>query len=169
MALIDVNGPGTVPLGIFMLFFFAVILFLPYFHFWSVLPKLQASSGKIGEALRAMQRQLYWCYIEMLLALRCTLRLKAKQGAFAAPIGEAQRIGSPNKKFSQIFFIRCASPTGGVQIALPIVWAQHKGNKRIGKSRTSICCASPIVIEIACLFRCTDQKRNFVQCKTTAN
>jgi hypothetical protein len=38
------------------------------------------------------------------LALRRHLRLKAKRGAFAAPIGEAQRIRSANKKFSQIFF-----------------------------------------------------------------
>jgi Na+-driven multidrug efflux pump len=52
----------------------------------------------------------------------------------------------------RIFFIRCASPTGGVQIAAPIVLAQHKGNKRIGEARTSIRHALPIIIEIACLF-----------------
>jgi hypothetical protein len=38
------------------------------------------------------------------LALRYTLRLKAKQGAFTAPIGKAERICSANYKFSQIFF-----------------------------------------------------------------
>ncbi len=36
------------------------------------------------------------------------------------------------------FFIRCASPTGGVQIAAAIVLAQLKGNERIGEERTPI-------------------------------
>jgi hypothetical protein len=39
----------------------------------------------------------------MLLALRRSLRLKAKRCAFAAPKGEARRIRSANKKFSRIF------------------------------------------------------------------
>jgi hypothetical protein len=38
------------------------------------------------------------------LALHRSLRLKAKQGAFAAPIGEARQIRSANKKFSRFFF-----------------------------------------------------------------
>jgi hypothetical protein len=53
------------------------------------------------------------CYIESLLALRCSLRLKAKQGAFAMPIGEAWHIRSANKLFSGFLFIRCASPFSG--------------------------------------------------------
>jgi hypothetical protein len=36
MVLIDVYGPGTVALGIFMSFYFVFILFLPYFRFRSV-------------------------------------------------------------------------------------------------------------------------------------
>ncbi len=36
----DVYEPRTVALGIFMSFYFAFILFLPYFRFRSVLPKL---------------------------------------------------------------------------------------------------------------------------------
>jgi hypothetical protein len=46
----DVYGPVTVALGIFMSFYFVFILLLPFFRFWSVLPNLLASSGKIGEA-----------------------------------------------------------------------------------------------------------------------
>ncbi len=40
MVLIDVYGPGTVALAVFMSFYFVFILFLPYFRFWSVLPNL---------------------------------------------------------------------------------------------------------------------------------
>jgi hypothetical protein len=53
MVLIDVYGPGTVALGVLLSFYFAVFLFVSYFHFWSVLPNLQASFGKMGEALVA--------------------------------------------------------------------------------------------------------------------
>ncbi len=54
---------------------------------------------------------------------------------FAAPtrIGEAGRIRSANMKFSRIFFyVRCASPIGGIKLAAPIVSAQHQENERIG-------------------------------------
>jgi hypothetical protein len=67
----------------------------------------------------------------------------------AALKGEAGRICSANKKFSRIFYVRCASPIGGARIAGPIVLALHKENKRIGEARTTIRSASPIVIEIA--------------------
>jgi hypothetical protein len=68
----------------------------------------------------------------------------------AAPIGEAGRICSANMKFSQIFFyVRCASPIGGVRIVAPKVLAQHKKNERIGKTQLTIRSTSPIVIEIA--------------------
>jgi hypothetical protein len=67
----------------------------------------------------------------------------------AAPIGEAGQIRSANMKFSRIFYVRCASPLGGVQIVTPIVLAQHKKNERIGKARLTVRSTSPIVIEIA--------------------
>jgi hypothetical protein len=67
----------------------------------------------------------------------------------AAPIGEAGRIRSANTNFLQIFYVRCASPIGGIRIAGPIVLVQHKENERIGKARETIPSASPIVIEIA--------------------
>jgi hypothetical protein len=73
-------------------------------------------------------------------------------------IGEAGHIHSTNKKFSRIFFIRCASPNGGVQIAGQIVLAQHKRNQSIGEAWTTVRSASPIVIEIAYLFCRTDRK-----------
>ncbi len=63
-------------------------------------------------------------------------------------IGEAGNTAGNNEKFSLVFFIRCASPIGGVQIAGPIVLAQHKGNRRIGEAQTPIRCALPIVTEI---------------------
>jgi hypothetical protein len=77
-----------------------------------------------------------------------TLRLWAKQGIFAAHIGEAGQICSANNKFSRIFFC-CASPIGGVQITGLIVLAKLKRNERIGEAQTTIRSASHIVIEIA--------------------
>ena len=145
MVLIEAQGPRTVALGILLSFYLDFILVFPYFRFRSVLPNLQASSGKLSEALRATQRQLYWRYIESLLALRRFLRLKAKRGAFAAPIGE---FAAPIITFSWIFHICHASPISGVRIVAPIVLAQHKDNERIGKARTTIRSTSPIVIEI---------------------
>jgi hypothetical protein len=38
------------------------------------------------------------------LALRRSLRLKAKWGTFAALIGEARQIRGANERFSRIFF-----------------------------------------------------------------
>jgi hypothetical protein len=66
-----------------------------------------------------------------------------------ALIGEAGRIRSAIKKFSWIFFIRCASPIGRVRIAAQIVLVQLKRNERIGKAQITVRSASPIVIEIA--------------------
>jgi hypothetical protein len=65
----------------------------------------------------------------------------------AAPIGEAGQIRSANMKFRRFFYVRCASPIGGIQIAAPIVSAQHKENKRIVKARETIRSSLPIVIE----------------------
>jgi hypothetical protein len=42
-----------VALGVLLSFYEDFILVLPYFRFRSVLSKLQASSGSIGEAVRA--------------------------------------------------------------------------------------------------------------------
>ncbi len=71
-------------------------------------------------------------------------------GTLAAPIAEVGRIHSANMKFSRIFFyVRCASPIGGVRIAGQIVLEQHKENKRISEVQKTICNASPIVTEIA--------------------
>jgi hypothetical protein len=97
--------------------------------------------------------------------------LKGEGGAFTAPIGETRQSRSTNWKFLRnFFFIRCASPTGGVRIAIatPIVLAQHKGNKRIGEGETSIRRTSPIVIELP-VYLTVLTKMEFVKCETTAN
>ncbi len=72
-----------------------------------------------------------------------------KRGMLGAPIGQAERIHNANREFLQIFFICCAWPISRVKFAVPIVLAQHKGHKRIGKVGTPIRRASPIAIEIA--------------------
>jgi hypothetical protein len=87
-------------------------------------------------------------YIESLLVLRCSLRLKAKQGAFAAQIGKARHIRSANKLLSGFLIICCASPFSGARIAAPIVLVQHKEHQRIGQAQTSMRRASPIVIKL---------------------
>ncbi len=153
MVLIVGYGPRIVALGINLSIQVVSILFMPYFRFRSVRPKLQVSSGRIGEAVRATQRQQYWRYIaenaniigaEWLTALigeagKRSPHLQAKWGEFVAPI----------RSFRGFFYVRCASPIGGIPIAAPIVLAQHKENERIGEARETICSASPIVIEIA--------------------
>jgi hypothetical protein len=53
MVLIEAHGPRTVALGILLLFNLDFILVLQYFCFRSVLSKLQVSSGRIGETVRA--------------------------------------------------------------------------------------------------------------------
>ncbi len=72
-----------------------------------------------------------------------------KVGNACAHIGKTRPIHSASNKFSRIFSIRCALSFSGVRFAVPIGLVQHKGNKRIGEAQTSICRASPIVIEIA--------------------
>ncbi len=135
--------PQIVALDIIFLFQFAFILFLAYFRFRSVLPNLQASSGKIGEALRAptvlaLYRNIIGATLHPALEGEVE-RLRgapqqAKRGEFIAPI----------KGFRGFFFIRCTPPTGGVRIAAPIVLAQYKGNERIGEVRRGVR-ASPTV------------------------
>ncbi len=84
MVLIEAQVPQTVALGILLSFYLDFILILPYFRFRSVLPKIQASSGKIGEAVRATQRQQYLRYIDVTAYIN---------GATSRPalIGEAGR------------------------------------------------------------------------------
>jgi hypothetical protein len=47
--------------------------------------------------------------------------------------------------------------------------ALHKGSERIGKALTTNRSTSPIVIEIANKFCCTDRRRKYVQYEPTAN
>ncbi len=72
------------------------------------------------------------------LALRCTLRLCAKRGALAVPIGEAGRIRSTNKEISRIFF---SSPCFACK--------QRRNREKIGKALKHICFALPTVTELA--------------------
>ena len=83
-------------------------------------------------------------------------------------IGEAVRTRRAFR-FSRIFHIRRALPISGVRIVAPIILAQHKRNERIGEARTPVRRASPIVIQLAYIFRCTDRKQKYVQYETTAN
>ncbi len=153
MVFFDGYGPRIVALGIILLIQVVSILFMSYFCFRSVRSKLQASSGRIGEAVRATQRQQYWRYIAdtaniigaaWLTALigevgKRSPHQYAKRGEFVAPI----------QSFRGFFYVRCASPLGGIRIAAPIVLAQHKENERIGEARETIRSVLPIVIEIA--------------------
>ncbi len=153
MVLKEAQEPRTVVLGVLLSFNLDFISVLPYFRFRSVLPKLQASSGSIGEAVRATQRQQNWCYIAATANIIGAERhsaligeagersphLQAKRGEFVAPI----------QSFRGFFYVRCASPISGVLITAPIVLAQHKENERIGEARITIRSASPIVIELA--------------------
>jgi hypothetical protein len=69
---------------------------------------------------------------------------RRSRGMLAASIGEAGRIRSANKKFSQIFlYLRWASPIGGVRNAGPIELVQHNENQRIGEAWITIRSASP--------------------------
>jgi hypothetical protein len=66
-------------------------------------------------------------------------RLQAKRGKFSVPI----------RSFRGFFSLRCASTIGGVRIAGPIVLAQQRKNKRMGKARKTIHSSLPIVTEIS--------------------
>ncbi len=153
MVLIEAQGPRTVALDILLSFYLDLILVLPYFHFRSVLPKVQASSRTIGEAVRATQRHQYWRYIAttdniigaawnwalMGEAGNRSAHLQAKHSEFVAPI----------RGFRGFFYVRCASPISGVRITEQTVLAQHEENERIGEARKTIRSALPIVTEIA--------------------
>ncbi len=95
MVLIEAQEPWTVALGILLLFYLDFILVLPYFRFRSVLSNLQASSGSIGEAVQATQRQQNWRYI----AATATIIGAAWHSAL---LGKTGRIRSANKKFLRI-------------------------------------------------------------------
>jgi vacuolar-type H+-ATPase subunit F/Vma7 len=64
-------------------------------------------------------------------------------------MGEAGRICSANTENSRIFLnsLRFAFKRSKNQVAIVLV--QQKGNERISEAQTTICSASPIVIEIA--------------------
>jgi hypothetical protein len=53
MVFFDGYGPRIVALDIILLIYVISILFMHFFRFRSVWPKLWASSGRIGEAVRA--------------------------------------------------------------------------------------------------------------------
>ncbi len=153
MVLIEAQEPWTVALGILLSFYLGFILFLPYFRFRSVMPKLQASSGSIGEAVQATQRQQNWRYIAAtanIIGAAWHLALIGEAGE-RSPCLQAKRseFVAPIQSFRGFFYVRCASPISGVRIAAPIVLAQHKENKRIGEGRLTIRSASPIVTELA--------------------
>jgi hypothetical protein len=86
----------------------------------------------------------------------------AKQGGFAAPI----------RNFCRLFFFSPAlrlSAISGLKIAAPLVLAQHKGHKRIGKAPAPIRRALPIDKELTYYFCCTDQNWQYVQYEITSN
>ncbi len=153
MVLFDGYRPRIVALDIILSIQVVSILFMPYFCFRSVRAELQAISGRIVEAVRATQRQQYMRYIAETANItgaawqtaligeagKCSPHLQAKRGEFVAPI----------RSFRGFFYVRCASPIGGVQIVALIVLAQHKENERIGEARLTVRSASPIDIEIA--------------------
>jgi hypothetical protein len=75
------------------------------------------------------------------MALRCTLRLEATWGILATPIGRAGHICSANDEILLIFlFVARRLLAEYVQIAGPLVLAQHKGNERKGKVDTYLLC-----------------------------
>ncbi len=97
MVLMEAQGPQTVALGILLSFYLDFILVLPYFRFQSVLPKLQASSGRIGEAVRATQRHQNWHYI----AATANIIGAAWHQALIGAAGELSRISSQSGANSQ--------------------------------------------------------------------
>ncbi len=116
----------------------------------------------LAPVLLAVHRKKYWRCNAPFAYRRSgahSPRLSAKRGAFAVPI----------LRFLRIFHIRRASPISGVRIVSPIILALHKRNERIGKARTPVRRASPIVIELAYKFGCTDRKRKYIRYETTAN
>jgi hypothetical protein len=91
---------------------------------------------------------MYWRYIECVIGATSLPALKGEAGRLRC----ANRRSAANSPCQQEvfadFFIRCALPISGERIAAPIVLAQHKEHKRIGKVRTSMRRASPIVIKL---------------------
>ncbi len=171
MVLFDRYRPRIVVLDIILSIQVVSILIMPYFRFRSVRPELQASSGRIGEAVQATQRQQYWRYIAE------TANITGAAWHTALIGGNARRTygrsGANSQRqyevFADFFYVRCASPIGRVRIIAPIVLAQHKENKRLGEARLTVRSASPIVREIALQFCCIDRKRKYVQYAMTAN
>ncbi len=153
--LTEAYWPRIVALGILLSFYQDFILVLPYFHFQSVLSKLQGSTGKIGKIVRAMWPQQYWHYVDDIAYIigaalhPALIHVGEARGALSAPKGEARRFRSAKKFFRGFLFICHASPISSERIAIQIVLAQHKGHERIGEVRTSMCRALSIVKELA--------------------
>ncbi len=169
MRLIEAQGPRTVVLGILLLFYLDFILF---YH-------ISVSGQYCPNYRRVLEQQVKRCERlsastigatqKTILALRCTLCLQAKRCALATPLGEASAFAAPIFRFLLIFHICRASPICSVRIITLIVLAQHKRNERISEARTQVRRVSPIVIELAYIFRCTDRKQKYVRYKTTTN
>jgi hypothetical protein len=85
----------------------------------------------------------------ILMALRCFSRLQAKRGTLSVPIGEASAFAALIRCYRGFLFIRCAMPICGARILVLTVLVQLKGHDRIGKARTTMRHASPIVLELA--------------------
>jgi hypothetical protein len=113
MVLIDVYGSGTVALGVFMLFYFAVILFLPYFHFQS--NNIAQFVGKFGKNKRSATSVIALkAPYRIVIGTTVLPTLKGKAGRLCRANRRSAGIFSANLKFSLIFFFHCASPIGRV-------------------------------------------------------
>ncbi len=154
MVLFDGYRPRIMAVDITLSIQVVSILFMPYFRFRSVRPKVQVSSGRIGEAVQATQCQQYWRYIAEAANITGTAWHTALIGETGKRLAhlQAKRGDSQHQYevFGDFFYVRCcASPNGGVRVVAPIILPQHKENKRIGKARFTIRSALPTVIEIA--------------------
>ncbi len=136
---IEAQGPWTVALGILLSFYLDFILVLPYFNFRPVMHKLQASSGKIGEAARVMWCQLYRLNIDstayICMVLRCTLCLMAKRDTLSTPIGKARRIRSANRLFLQICVFAALHLLAAHESQYPQYWCSIWEMKEQAKRR----------------------------------
>ncbi len=153
MVLIEAQVSQTVALGILLSFYLDFILILPYFRFWPVLPKLQVSSGKIGEAVRATQYQKYLHHIDVTAYIN---------GAASCPalIGEAGHTLQTNRRseaklqcqqvvFADFCLFTALRLLAAHESQRQQLLAQHKEHERIGEARTYMCRASPIVLKLA--------------------
>ncbi len=158
MVLIEAQGPQSVALGILLSFQLDFVLGLPYFRFRSVRPKLQAGSGRLGEAVRATQHHQRWHYIVAtadIIGAALHPVLLGKTGN--AHRGHRQKGGNQQRQlevFADFFIfavlrLLAEYKSHSQQYQRSTREREEKGMGRIGKARTPINRASPIVIEIA--------------------